>query len=550
MEKIGRDPSCVSITDARQSVVTSLQPSREVLEIERLKAKREERRIQRQLAANSVTKLSASEKKEAYCKTAIEKFRSKFVADRELPLKQISLPPILPKILVCVRKRPLLQKELNGCFDTVTCVSDKYPNATIHLHEPKVTLTLCNDITTHSFAFDHVFDEHAANNDIYNQVMHSLIESFLQNGSRVSFFAFGSTGSGKTHTIFGNPSTDGLLNLVLAHVFQSDFRDSGLRLTSSFIEIYGGKVFDLNFKRNPVRLLEDLEGNIQLNGHKEVEVDSSDDLMALVAESLQERTIGETEANQESSRSHAIFTMTLWNSDGSIFSKFSLVDLAGSERGIDTGPLQDKKSRLEGSEINKSLLALKECIRILHLKRTRPDIQGLRIPFRDSKLTSLLRESFIGKHSQTAMMCCIAPGSNSVEQTLNTLRYGDRVKEFSPEQTISPELQPKLTKKVSLPKIFTEELTSESNELAEEPNEQSSNSAAIDDQNFDLEMLMQHHIQCMIQTTILLKEERLIIAKSNTQQYLVDSINLIDKKLNLWTDLKTKLQHAKFNKSA
>jgi len=105
-----------------------------------------------------------------------------------------------------------------------------------------------------------------------------------------------------------------------------------------------------------------------------------------------------------------------------LYGKFSLIDLAGNERGADTSS-SDRMTRMEGAEINKSLLALKECIRALGRK-------GAHLPFRASKLTQVLRDSFIGDNSKTCMIAMISPGLSSCEHSLNTLRYADRVKEL------------------------------------------------------------------------------------------------------------------------
>ena len=167
------------------------------------------------------------------------------------------------------------------------------------------------------------------------------------------------------------------------------------------------------------------------------------------------RTSGTTAANSNSSRSHAVLQIILKTSSplsansnvppssSSTTSrqqannnnpavprrltkevgKMSLIDLAGSERGKDTAS-GDRVQRMEGSEINKSLLALKECIRALG----RGD--GSHVPFRGSTLTKVLRDSFIGDKSKVCMIAMVSPTHSDVENTMNTLRYADRVKEL------------------------------------------------------------------------------------------------------------------------
>ncbi|XP_038700596.1 kinesin-like protein KIN-13A isoform X2 [Tripterygium wilfordii] len=158
------------------------------------------------------------------------------------------------------------------------------------------------------------------------------------------------------------------------------------------------------------------------------------------------RSTGSTGANEESSRSHAILQLAVKkhievkeskrNNDGNdskgvkVVGKISFIDLAGSERGADTTD-NDRQTRIEGAEINKSLLALKECIRAL-------DNDQIHIPFRGSKLTEVLRDSFVG-NSRTVMISCISPNAGSCEHTLNTLRYADRVKSLSKSGTTRKE---------------------------------------------------------------------------------------------------------------
>lgn len=148
-----------------------------------------------------------------------------------------------------------------------------------------------------------------------------------------------------------------------------------------------------------------------------------DEVLKLIQHGNSARTSGQTSANSNSSRSHAVFQIVL-RPPGSarIHGKFSFIDLAGNERGADTSSA-NRQTRMEGAEINKSLLALKECIRALGK-------QSAHLPFRVSKLTQVLRDSFIGEKSKTCMIAMISPGLSSCEHTLNTLRYADRVKEL------------------------------------------------------------------------------------------------------------------------
>ena len=147
--------------------------------------------------------------------------------------------------------------------------------------------------------------------------------------------------------------------------------------------------------------------------------------MEAIEAGLQSRTSGVTGANADSSRSHAILQLQLKEAKTQKdFGKMSFIDLAGSERGADTID-QNKQTRLDGAEINKSLLALKECIRAL-------DLEKKHLPFRGSKLTQVLKDSFTG-NSKTTMIANVSPAMSCCEHTLNTLRYADRVKELKKE---------------------------------------------------------------------------------------------------------------------
>ncbi len=160
-------------------------------------------------------------------------------------------------------------------------------------------------------------------------------------------------------------------------------------------------------------------------GLVEKKVDAVDAVMSLIHFGNSVRVMGVTGANADSSRSHAILQITLKKGTEE-YGKMSFIDLAGSERAADVTD-QNKQTRIDGAEINKSLLALKECIRAIDQSKSHT-------PFRTSKLTMVLRDSFSG-NCRTVMIGCISPNSQSCEHTLNTLRYADRVKELKKSET-------------------------------------------------------------------------------------------------------------------
>jgi kinesin family protein 2/24 len=226
-----------------------------------------------------------------------------------------------------------------------------------------------------------------------------------------------------------NP-TPGVFPLAIEDLFEmlSDRPDrDSMSVVVSFYEIYCGKLYDLLNNRRHLHARENAQGNVIIQGIREVEATSSQDLMNQIQVGLNSRTTGVTGANVDSSRSHAIIQISVKSRapTGRMISngaRLSFIDLAGSERGADTVD-QDKQTRLDGAEINKSLLALKECIRAL-------DQQLDHTPFRGSKLTQVLKDSFIGQNCMTVMIANISPSSGSVEHTLNTLRYAYRVREL------------------------------------------------------------------------------------------------------------------------
>lgn len=190
----------------------------------------------------------------------------------------------------------------------------------------------------------------------------------------------------------------------------------------AIFEIYGGRIQDLLNNRHRLKVLEDGKGEVVVSGLEEFQATTSNEFLSLIEKGHNNRTTHATEANDVSSRSHAICQILLRDkNNGKLRGKMSLVDLAGSERGSETKE-HNRQRHAESSEINTSLLALKECIRAI-------DSDSKHVPYRQSKLTLILKDCFVSKAARTAMIATLSPGSNSTDHTVNTLRYADRIKE-------------------------------------------------------------------------------------------------------------------------
>ncbi|KAI9256213.1 P-loop containing nucleoside triphosphate hydrolase protein [Sporodiniella umbellata] len=327
------------------------------------------------------------------------------------------------KIRVCVRKRPLNRKETDrGEKDIAPTCGIR----SINIQEPKMKLDLTKYIEQHSFTFDDVFDDNETNEKIYARTAQPLVQ-YVFRGGKATCFAYGQTGSGKTFTMLD--PYHGLYVLAARDVFKWIHQPEYEHLSAwiGFYEIYQGQLYDLLNERKKLFAREDGKQNVVIVGLKEFVIKNVQDLMQVFEYGSQARSTGSTGANSDSSRSHAVLQILLRPTKNrkKIIGKLSFIDLAGSERGADRGDA-DIKTRMEGAEINKSLLALKECIRAL-------DQDKRHTPFRQSKLTQVLKDSFVG-NSRTCMIATISPNLSNSEHTLNTLRYADRVKELKGER--------------------------------------------------------------------------------------------------------------------
>uniref|UniRef100_A0A8C4LWW2 Kinesin-like protein n=1 Tax=Equus asinus asinus TaxID=83772 RepID=A0A8C4LWW2_EQUAS len=369
-----------------------------VKEVEKLQEKREKRRLQQQeLREKRAQDVDATNPNyEIMC--MIRDFRG------SLDYRPLTTADPIDehRICVCVRKRPLNKKETQmKDLDVITIPSKDV----VMVHEPKQKVDLTRYLENQTFRFDYAFDDSAPNEMVYRFTARPLVETIFERGM-ATCFAYGQTGSGKTHVSNSLYICCILINflhvkfLTARDVFlmlkKPNYKKLELQVYATFFEIYSGKVFDLLNRKTKLRVLEDGKQQVQVVGLQEREVKCVEDVLKLIDIGNSCRTSGQTSANAHSSRSHAVFQIIL-RRKGKLHGKFSLIDLAGNERGADTSSA-DRQTRLEGAEINKSLLALK--------------------------------------------IATISPGMASCENTLNTLRYANRVKELTVDPTAAGDVRP------------------------------------------------------------------------------------------------------------
>ena len=350
-------------------------------------------------------------------------------------------------VAVAVHIRPLIEQELEqGCAE---CVHVPSPGSSQVMTGP------------HSFTFDHVYggDLGQASSLLYDDCVSPLVDG-LFSGYNATVFAYGQTGSGKTYTMGSAfPQTcaseeQGVIPRAMESIFQRVERmkeSKEFTIKVGFVEIHKEEIRDLLSVRSTtspmVHIRELPGGGIMLAGAHEVEVSNQQEMIALLERGTCLRATGATGMNQRSSRSHAIFTITVEQrtvevlkaaeestedttedtesdddedaiDDSYLCAKMHLVDLAGSERVKRT---KSEGQRLqEGIKINKGLLALGNVINALSENKQH-------VPYRDSKLTRMLQDS-LGGNSRTLMVACVSPADVNLEESLNTLRYASRAR--------------------------------------------------------------------------------------------------------------------------
>ncbi|KAL9999105.1 putative plus-end-directed kinesin ATPase transcription factor bZIP family [Helianthus debilis subsp. tardiflorus] len=334
---------------------------------------------------------------------------------------------------------------------------------------------------SHSFIFDHVYGGGGSpSNNMFEECAVPLLDALFQ-GYNGTIIAYGQTGSGKTYTMGTNPketSHRGLIFQIMNTIFskiEALKHQSEFQLHVSFIEILKEEVRDLLDSviierletsdgnpenaipgKHPLQIRKAPDGAVNL-GSNEVSVSTQKDMAACLEQGCSNRSVASTDMNNQSSRSHAIFTIHLEQKDKNTgetdsielmgeeyrCAKLHLVDLAGSERAKRAG---SEGVRLkEGIQINKGLLALGNVISALGDDKKRKD--GAHIPYRDSKLTRLLQAS-LGGNCKTVMIACVSPADYNAEETLNTLKYANRARNIQNKASVQKEVFPADTHKL------------------------------------------------------------------------------------------------------
>ncbi len=319
-------------------------------------------------------------------------------------------------VKVAIRVRPMNKHEKEQ--KSTLCVEVDKTNSSVAVNSSKGD--------TKTFQFDYVYPMETTQREIYDQVAFPIVDSIFQ-GYNGTIFAYGQTGCGKTFTMMGivdNPELKGIIPNAFSHIFgfiKTEGESKKFLVRCSFVEIYNEEVRDLLVNNNKkLDIREDPKKGTFVRDLTYVTLKDTDDIQKCLDRGNKNRHVGATSMNDQSSRSHSLFTVYLEiEENGKIRSgKLNLVDLAGSERVGKTNATGQTFD--EGKKINLSLTALGSVIDALSFNRKH-------IPYKDSKLTRLLADS-LGGNTKTVMFANISPASYNYEETVGTLRYASRAK--------------------------------------------------------------------------------------------------------------------------
>ncbi|KAG2538638.1 kinesin-like protein KIN-5A [Panicum virgatum] len=364
-------------------------------------------------------------------------------------------------VQVLLRCRPLSEEERRtGTPVVITCNDQR--------REVSVAQNIANKQIDRTFVFDKVFGPKSQQQDVFNHAVVPLVNEVLD-GYNCTIFAYGQTGTGKTYTMEGGggkalngdlPSDAGVIPRAVKCIFDIlEAQRAEYSMKVSFLELYNEELTDLlapeeskfsdDKSKKPMALMEDGKGGVLVRGLEEELVSSAAEIYRILDRGSAKRKTAETLLNKQSSRSHSIFSITIHikecTPEGEEMikcGKLNLVDLAGSEN-ISRSGARDGRAR-EAGEINKSLLTLGRVINTL------VEHSG-HIPYRDSKLTRLLRDSLGGK-TKTCIIATIAPSVHCLEETLSTLDYAHRAKHIKNK----PEVNQKMMKSALIRDLYLE----------------------------------------------------------------------------------------------
>lgn len=344
-------------------------------------------------------------------------------------------------VKVVLRCRPFSSKEKADGHSDIVDINKKLASVTV----------TAPTMPTKAFTFDSVFDSQSMQLDIYNTTARQIVESVLHgyNGTvlayGIKYTHLGQTGTGKTFSMEGINTPDGLMRGIIpnaishifTHISQASVESKYL-VSATYLEIYNEEIRDLiDPARTRLDLKESIERGVYVNDLSSYVIRDAKEMDALIKSGNKNRSVGSTLMNATSSRSHSIFTITVETSDKNIqngeaesyrVGKLHLVDLAGSERQNKTGASGQRLK--EASKINLSLSALGNVISAL------VDGKSTHIPYRDSKLTRLLQDS-LGGNAKTLVIATISPASYNYEETISTLRYASRAKSIKNKPVIN-----------------------------------------------------------------------------------------------------------------
>ncbi|RZC76117.1 hypothetical protein C5167_000248 [Papaver somniferum] len=365
-------------------------------------------------------------------------------------------------VQVLVRCRPLSDEEQRlNIPKVISCNEQK--------REVNILQSIANKQVDRSFAFDKVFGPKAQQRSIYDHAISPIVNEVLE-GFNCTVFAYGQTGTGKTYTMVGGIKTKGgelsaeagVIPRAVKQIFDTlEAQKADYSMKVTFLELYNEEITDLlapedtsprssdDRQKKPISLMEDGKGGVIVRGLEEEVVYSANEIYSLLERGSAKRRTVDTLLNKHSSRSHSIFSITIHVKESTMeeeelikCGKLNLVDLAGSEN-ISRSGAREARAR-EAGEINKSLLTLGRCINAL------VEHSG-HIPYRDSKLTRLLRDSLGGK-TKTCIIATISPTVQCLDETLSTLDYAYRAKNIKNK----PEVNQKVSKAVLLKDLYLE----------------------------------------------------------------------------------------------